>query len=276
MPRRPRSRRASTAPVRYQRKLSCCRPLKVEIYPSCRPASVRTFNPSHVINELRIAQAKLMIARRSLPAQLVPLLCDLIIEGELVPGTRIHELALCARLGVSRTPVREALKMLSVKGLVRLSPNQGAIVVCMTRGEVEDLIPLLATIEGHAGELACARIDAAALARITDLHRRSLDDHDRGDEQAYLRTNRAFHGAIVAAAGSRRLCEVHDFVDTQLCLLSVSRKLSPQWDEAVEDHEQMVEALRARDGSRLAVLMREHVRHKTTVIRAAFDAELPA
>lgn len=216
-----------------------------------------------------------MIVRRSLPAQLVPLLCDLIIEGELGPGTRIHELALCARLGVSRTPVREALKMLSVKGLVRLCPNRGAVVVCITRGEVEDLIPLLATIEGHAGELACARIDAASLDQVTELHRRLLDDHDRGDEQSYLRTNRAFHGAIVAAAGSRMLREVHDFVDTQLCLVSVARKLSPQWDGAVEDHKQMMEALRVRDGSRLGVIMRDHVRHKATVIRAAFDAQSP-
>ena len=107
-----------------------------------------------------------MIVRKLLHDELVPLLQDLIIEGELGPGTRIHELALCARLGVSRTPLREALKMLSVKGLVRLCPHRGAIVVHITRGEVEELIPLLAIIEGHAGELACARINAVNLARI--------------------------------------------------------------------------------------------------------------
>jgi len=216
-----------------------------------------------------------MIVRKSLHDELVPLLHDLIIEGELGPGTRIHELALCARLGVSRTPLREALKMLSVKGLVRLCPNRGAIVVHLTRGEVEELIPLLATIEGHAGELACARIDSVNLARITELHRRLLDHHDRGDEQSYLRTNRAFHGAIVAAAGSRMLCEVHELIDTQLCLLPVARKLSPQWDEAVEDHKLMMETLRERDGSQLALIMREHVRHKAVVIRAAFDTQDP-
>ena len=83
-----------------------------------------------------------MIVRKWLHDELVPLLHDLIIEGELGPGTRIHELALCARLGVSRTPLREALKMLSVRGLVRLCPHRGAIVVHITRAEVEELIPL--------------------------------------------------------------------------------------------------------------------------------------
>lgn len=216
-----------------------------------------------------------MITRRSLHDKLVPLLRDMIIEGELGPGTRIEEQALCARFGVSRTPLREALKMLSVKGLVRLLPNRGAIVVHLTQEEVGELIPLLATIEAHAGELACGRIDDAGLARIMELHRQLLDDHDRGDEQSYLKTNRAVHDAIVAAAGNRMLCEVHHLIDTQLCLLPVRRKLSPQWDEAVEDHKLMMETLRARDASRLALIMREHVRHKAVVIRAAFEAQTP-
>ena len=212
------------------------------------------------------------IARKTLHDELLPLLHDMIIDGELGPGSRIPEQALCARFGVSRTPLREALKMLSVKGLVRLLPNRGASVVHVTQKEAEELIPLLGTIEAHASELACARIDEAGLSRIAELHRQLLDRHRSGDEPGYLKTNRAIHAAIVAAAGNHMLSQVHHLVDMQLCLLPVARKLTPQWDEAVNDHEDIMKALLTRDGTRLATIMRNHVRHRMIVIGRAFEA----
>jgi DNA-binding GntR family transcriptional regulator len=212
------------------------------------------------------------IARKTLHDELLPLLRDMIIDGELGPGSRIPEQALCARFGVSRTPLREALKMLSVKGLVRLLPNRGASVVHITQKEAEELIPLLGTIEAHASELACARIDEAGLSRIAELHRQLLDRHRSGDEPGYLKTNRAIHAAIVAAAGNHMLSQVHHLVVMQLCLLPVARKLTPQWDEAVDDHEDILKALFTRDGTRLATIMRNHVRHKMIVIGRAFEA----
>jgi DNA-binding GntR family transcriptional regulator len=212
------------------------------------------------------------IARKTLHDELLPLLRDMIIDGELGPGSRIPEQALCVRFGVSRTPLREALKMLSVKGLVRLLPNKGASVVHITQKEAEELIPLLGTIEAHASELACARIDDAGLSRIAELHGQLLDRHRSGDEPGYLKINRAIHAAIVAAAGNHMLSEVHHLVDMQLCLLPVARKLTPQWDEAVEDHEDILKALLTRDGTRLASIMRDHVRHRMIVIGRAFEA----
>src|SRR5262245_2403796 len=101
------------------------------------------------------------VTRRTLHDELLPLLRDMILDGELGPGSRIPEQALCARFGVSRTPLREALKMLSVNGLVHLLPHKGARVVHITQKEAEELIPLLGILEAHASELACAKIDEA-------------------------------------------------------------------------------------------------------------------
>jgi DNA-binding GntR family transcriptional regulator len=212
------------------------------------------------------------IARKTLHDDLLPLLRDMIIDGELGPGSRIPEQALCARFGVSRTPLREALKMLSVKGLVRLLPNKGASVVHITQKEAEELIPLLGTIEAHASEPACARIDETGFTRIAELHKQLLDRHRNGDEPGYLKVNRAIHAAIVAAAGNHMLSQVHHLVEMQLCLLPVPRKLTPQWDEAIDDHEKILQALRTRDGARLTTIMRDHVRHKAAVIARAFDS----
>jgi DNA-binding GntR family transcriptional regulator len=213
-----------------------------------------------------------MIARKTLHDELFPLLCNMIVEGELDPGFRIPEKVLCARFGVSRTPLREVLKMLSVKGLVHLLPNRGASVVCITQQEAEELIPLLGTIESHASELACARIDTARISHVKKLHGQLLENHRAGSEQGYLRTNRAIHNAIVAAAGNHILSEIHQLVDMRLCLLPVTRKLAPQWNEAIDDHEGILTALYRRDGAHLATIMRDHVRHKAIVTRRAFES----
>ena len=216
------------------------------------------------------------IARKTLLDELLPRLNDMIIDGELDPGCRIPEEALCARFGVSRTPLREALKMLSVKGLVHLLPNKGANVVRITQQEAEELIPLLGIIESHASERACARIDQAGITRITELHVQLIENHRCGDEQTYLRTNRALHGTIVAAAGNDVLTQIYQLVEMRLCLLPVARRLAPHWTEAVDDHENMLQALHKRNGTQLATILRDHVRHKAAVIQKAFEAQKPS
>src|SRR5215470_9285335 len=110
------------------------------------------------------------IHRRTLHDELVALLRNMIIEGELRPGSRISESRLCTRFGVSRTPLREALKVLSVEGLVRLLPNKGASVVRVTHKQVEETLAILGVLEALAGELACARIDNEGFGRIKSTH----------------------------------------------------------------------------------------------------------
>src|SRR5262245_22034224 len=216
------------------------------------------------------------ITRKTLHDELLPRLDDMIIEGELDPGCRIPEEALCAHFGVSRTPLREALKMLSVRGLVTLLPNKGAKVVQITQQEADELIPLLAMIESHAAERACARIDRSGIDRITELNTLLTENHRAGDEQAYLRNNRALHSTVVSAAGCEMLTQIHQLVEMRLCLLPVRRSLAPHWDEALADHDSMVQALHKRDGALLATILHGHVRHKTAVIRKAFEAKRPA
>ena len=98
------------------------------------------------------------ILRRTLHDELVMLVRNMIIEGELRPGSRIAESRLCDHFGVSRTPLREALKVLSAEGLVQLLPNKGATVARVTRKEAEEIVPVLGAMEALAGELACASI----------------------------------------------------------------------------------------------------------------------
>jgi DNA-binding GntR family transcriptional regulator len=212
------------------------------------------------------------ILRRTLHDELVTLLRNMIMEGELKPGSRIAESRLCTHFGVSRTPLREALKVLSAEGLVRLLPNKGATVVRVTRKEVEEIVPMLGALEALAGELACANIDKDTIARIEGMHRQMVDRFRIGDKQLYNDLNRAIHDSIFEAADNKTLSETYNMLQARLrSLFFVTPKSPPQWAAAVEDHEQMMAALAARDGAQFAAIARRHIRHKVDVMRLAVD-----
>jgi DNA-binding GntR family transcriptional regulator len=213
-----------------------------------------------------------VITRRTLHDEIITLLRTMIFEGDLRPGSRISEQRLCARFGVSRTPLREALKVLSAEGLVRLLPNKGASVTRVTKEEVEEIIPVLGTLEAFAGELACARIDDAGLARIRALHREIVEHYQCGDERSYREVNRTFHETIFAIAGSKILNETYDMLQIRLkSLMFVTTKAPPRWAEAVDDHERMMEALEAQDDRAFALVARQHISHKADLMRMALD-----
>ncbi len=109
----------------------------------------------------------------------------LIIEGELAPGSRLNERALCDRLGVSRTPLREAFRLLASEGLIELTPNRGAQVVALSESDIRDSFELMGALEALAGELACARITTDEIAQIKALTFQMLACHARRDLPAY-------------------------------------------------------------------------------------------
>src|SRR5260370_40015061 len=140
------------------------------------------------------------ILRRSLHDELAKRLRDMIVDGALKPAQKVPEAELCVRFGVSRTPMREALKVLASEGLITLLPNRGAVVAKITQQEIKELFPIMGALEALAGELACAKIDDRGLAEIRRLHEKMVDHYERGDWLHYSKLNRAIHQAIFAAA----------------------------------------------------------------------------
>jgi DNA-binding GntR family transcriptional regulator len=213
------------------------------------------------------------ISRRALHDELAQLIRAMIIGGELSPGQRINEQALCARFLVSRTPLREALKVLSAERLVRLLPNRGAVVACITHAEADDLMLILGVLMTLAAELACARMSEREVAEIRANYQSMIDDLQRGEKSSYLELDRAIHSAIFKAAGNTALADIHHLRETRLgSVLSVVDTPPPRWHEAVEDHRRMVEALEARDAAAFARIAREHTRHQAEVVRQALQA----
>lgn len=215
-----------------------------------------------------------IIARKSLHGELVPLLRELIIGGELKPGEKIPEQALCLRFGVSRTPLREALKVLAAEGLLQLSPNRGASVARITSEEIDELFPIMGALEALAGEIACTRLRPTDLAHLRGMHEEMVEAYRRGDVAPYIRLNRAIHDALFEIAANRSLTAFYNNLMVRIHSVRYVAKKSPhRWREAVEDHERMMAALEARDGALLAEILREHLHHKAGMVHEAL-AEL--
>ena len=210
------------------------------------------------------------IARRPLHAAAIDRLRDLIVQGDLVPGARLNERILAERLGISRTPLREAFKVLASEGLVELLPNRGAIVAPLDAARLRETLEVMGALEALIGELACAQASDAAIAEIRALHFEMRAAHARRDLAAYFRHNQAIHLKLAAAAGNGVLEQTYRQLNANVRRVRYLANLSAQrWDAAVTEHDALLDALTARDGARLKALLSEHLARKTASVLAA-------
>lgn len=222
--------------------------------PATRPARSVATSPTPADD-----RAITPIARPSLHDEVTARVRDMIVEDRLAPGAPIPELELARQLGVSRTPLREALKVLASEGLVELLPGRGAVVKVFTAKDVRDMLDVIALLEERAGILACAA-DDATIGAIVALHERMRGHYARRERPEYFRLNQDIHNAIVRAAGNASLEVVHGLLRARMRRIRYIGNHAPDnWAAAMAEHEAFVEALRARDGPRLGRLLREHI-----------------
>jgi len=218
------------------------------------------------------AARPLRIQRAALHDRIVERLHVLITEGELAPGERINERELANRLEVSRTPLREALRVLAAEKLVTISPNYGATVTRMTRQEISDTFELMSALERFSGELACQRITEEELAEVRDAHETMLTHWQRQDLPEYYHANQRIHDLINRAARNDALRQTYLSLNRRLHPLRLSSNRSEaKWRKAVEEHREMMAALEARDGSGLGALMERHLLEKRDAVLADWE-----
>lgn len=226
---------------------------------------------------MNIAHSIESIARPSLHAELVDRLHKMIVEGTLAPGSKIPERELCERFGVSRTPMREALKVLAADGLVSLAPNRGAWVSKMTVEELEEVFPVMGALEALSGELACERITEAQLDRIRATHNVMVEHYRAGDLTEYFQANQEIHEAILEAADNATLAAQYRSLAARIRRARYLANMSDErWSQAVAEHEQILQALERREGAELAGILRRHLMNKFETVRqwlAMQDAE---
>ena len=188
------------------------------------------------------------------------LIREAIVDGRLAPGQRLKEEELARELGISRTPVREALLVLQSEGLVAAEPNRGATVRAHDAEDLDDLYQLRALLEGYAARRAATRITNDALEELRASCERFAVLVDAGELREIVRENGLFHDTILEAADSQRLRGmVRKVVELPLVYKSYIWYSPDQMRISAHYHRQITTALEARDSERAELIMKEHV-----------------
>ena len=199
---------------------------------------------------------------------------NLVFERELAPGSFIDELALAASWQISRTPLREALKVLAAEGLVELVPRRGARVIELTDDDAEQLFPVMAMLEGRCALEATQRATADDLAQLQRLHD-SLERHAAmRDVDGYYRVNHEFHSLVQALAANRWLDRATGDLRRFMRLWRGRQlKLPGRIDASINEHRGLLDAIVQRDAPRAERAMQDHLMAQLAALKALQRAE---
>ncbi|MCB4767905.1 GntR family transcriptional regulator [Ancylobacter sp. Lp-2] len=197
--------------------------------------------------------------RSPLHDDVVDQLRQMIIRCELVPGERFTEQKLVEKFGVSRTPLREALKILASEGLVEMRPHRGSSVSPISIEEISETFAVLGTLEEMAGPLVCDRVSNVDIARLERIKDEMSSKRDATDRNSYFELNVAFHQSMIALSGNAVLSATYNqlFGKLQRARYLVNDDQN-RWSESAREHSWIMEALRQRDGAELSKRLREH------------------
>lgn len=227
------------------------------------------------VNDMNLASvSQPRLRRRTLHEELTGAIRELIVNGELAPGTKIPEKELCTLFDVSRTPLREALKVLATDGLLTLEPNRGARVTLVTAEDLDEVFPVMGALEALAGEMACRNITDSEIAEIRVLHDQMVTRYHDRDLANYFILNEKIHEAILAAARNETLSLQYKSLAARVRRARYIAKMTPdRWMQATDEHEIIMNCLEKRDGQGLSAILKAHLENKLETVRQWLDAQ---
>jgi DNA-binding GntR family transcriptional regulator len=237
-----------------------------------RPAPSRTAPPAR-------RGPKAATGNGSLHGEVLQKLREYVVEGNLGEGERIPEKQLCEMLGISRTPLREALKVLASEGLIDLLPNRGARIRSLNRDQLSELFDIMGGLEALAGRLACQNITDAEIAEIERIHHDMYGSYLRRDLHRYFECNQMIHERILKAARNDRLTQTyHNFADQlrRMRYNANQARKRDRWGEAMREHEEMLDALHRRAGNEMSDILFRHLHNKAVAVLDNFEEAAPA
>lgn len=213
-------------------------------------------------------------ADRTIPAAIADQLRREILNGDLPPGTQLKERDNAERLGISRTPLREAVRILAKEGLVTLRPLRSPIVAAPTLDEVRDEVAVMRMLEVMAGELACRNATDGEIARITALAQQVDGQYFSADRVDVFDIDMAMHRAIVMASHNAALIRTHqEYLQRLWRIRFLSARRRDDANRTLGDHAGMVKALSQRDEAGMRHFIENHMAGMMRNIEAHFQAE---
>ncbi len=200
------------------------------------------------------------IRATTLHQEIVSRIRKMIQKGTLVRGQKVNEKDLCEAMGVSRTPVREALRQLTSEGLIQLIPHKGAFVSQPCIEEISDLFEVMSVLEGTCTRLAATHMTDKDLQKIEALHEELEAHYQNRDHEAYLKTNHVFHVFIQELTGNRVLNDVINGLRQKVLLYRQRQLYQPErFDQSIQEHRNLLGAFRTRDPESAESLMKHHL-----------------
>lgn len=204
----------------------------------------------------------------SLHDEVAAKLRERIFSGALAPGSFVDEPALCAELSISRTPLREALKVLTAEGLVRHEPRRGCFVSQVTEQDLDEIFPVIALLEGRCAHEAALNATDADLAALEQLHERLQRSAQARRITEYYETNYAIHEAIIVLANNRWLAQVIGDLRKIVKLARLQQLHAPgRLEQSLSEHMAVYAALKARDAEGAEAAMRTHLTRQRVALR---------
>lgn len=204
----------------------------------------------------------------SLHDEVATRLRERIFAGELAPGSFIDEPALCAELSISRTPLREALKVLTAEGLLRHEPRRGCFVNQITEQDLDEIFPVIALLEGRCAFEAANNATDADLAALEQLHERLQRNAKAKRITDYYETNFAIHEAIILLANNRWLAQVIGDLRKIVKLARLQQLRAPgRLEQSLSEHMAVYAALKAHDAEGAEAAMRTHLTRQRAALR---------
>ena len=216
------------------------------------------------------------LIHNSLHDEVAAQLRERIFAGELAPGTFLDEVKLAEQMKISRTPLREALKVLTVEGLVRHELRRGCFVNEVTEKDLDEIFPVIALLEGRCAYEAARNATDADLAALEDLHGK-LARHAKAKRiNEYYAANFAIHEAIIALAGNRWLATVIGDLRKIVKLARLQQLHAPgRLEQSLSEHLAVFAALKARDPEGADAAMRTHLTRQREALRELARAQRP-
>ncbi|WP_019121214.1 GntR family transcriptional regulator [Brevibacillus massiliensis] len=219
----------------------------------------------------------LSVSTESIHAQVTNLLRKAIVSGEFALGEKLSETALSQRLGVSRTPVREALKQLQQEGLVDIIPRVGTCVAKPTEKEISELFTIKEVLEGLAAGQMAKRGDTSELRELVGAMNDMEASVQSRNIDAYVEANDRFHDAIIKGSGNSKLQYHFNLLINQLPyrrFVYLTLDQPNRLEKSVEEHKQIVHAIKSQDHQLAEQVMREHVRASGEKLMQLMKSEL--
>jgi len=191
-----------------------------------------------------------------------------IFGAQLAPGSFIDEATLCEEMAISRTPLREALKVLAAEGLVRHEPRRGSFVNQVTEQDLDDIFPVIALLEGRCAHEAATHATDGDIGALEIMHQRLQAHALNKDIQAYYAANFAIHEAIITLASNKWLAQVIADLRKILKLARLQQLHAPgRLEQSLSEHMAVFAAIKARDGATADAAMRTHLLRQREALR---------